>query len=533
MKKVLVILIALCLALSLVACGGGATQQGSSTPAPANTQQPDKDAPPEQHASETSQDAVSARDTLTVAVTMDIGTLNSREMWPGDFKTLSRMYSEPLLDFYGNGDIRWILATGIDEVSDSQMIVHLREGVKFTNGSDFKANDVMFSLQDYAWLFFRNIDMENSRILDDYTIELNLTYYDNTMLYSLPLMGIIDEETFDAEKNATAPVGTGPYIVTDYVVASYVKMTRNEDYWGTPAKIQNLEFKVLNEDSQRVIALETKTADTVSVPTQDLDYVKTIPGYEVSVREGDSACSIFFNVTDMSCLNSTAARKAVAHAIDRQAIANIVFFGYAAIPDWPLMTCCTDYDPSFANLDPVFSEGYNPELAKKYAEEAGLFGKEIRIITDGTPNYVKMAELVEQYLKDIGLTTSITNYDASSFLVVRENPETHDMWLGSLSHPGLSGAGAYQGNVRNTPYFWNYDWERSDEFKELSQAVVGINDKAEVKATLLKLTEMFSDCMLWYPICQPDFQNAYDADLGGVEFMLLGGAYYNDWYWTK
>ncbi len=531
MKKVLAILLVLCLALSIAACGGGAKTDTTSKP---DSSDGPKDAAPGQHAADATKDAVSARDTLTVAVTMDIGTLNSREMWGGDFKTLSRMYSEPLLDFYANGDIRWLLATSLD-ISDTQMIIHLREGVKFTNGSDFKANDVMFALQDYAWLFFRNIDMENSRILDDYTIELNLTYYDNTILYSLPLMGIIDEETFDAEKNATAPVGTGPYIVTDYVVGSHVKMTRNENYWGKPAKIQNLEFKVLNEDSQRVIALETNTADATSVPTQDVDYVKTLPGYEVFITDGDSAKSIVFNITDKSCLNSTAARKAIACAIDRQAIANIVYFGYAAIPDWPLMTCCTDYDPSFGSLDPIFSvDSYNPEQAKKYAEEAGLYGKEIRIITDGTAEYVKMAELVEQYLKDIGLTPSITNYDPASFLVTRENPDTHDLWLGNISHPGLSGAGGYQGNVRNTPYFWQYDWEGSVEMKDLCQKVIGLNDKEEIKATLLEITKLFeSESMLWYPMCQPERQNAYNSDLGGVEYMLLGGAYYNDWYWTK
>ncbi len=530
MKKVLAILIVLCLAFGIVACGGGSAKPDTSSK-PATSE---KDAPPETHAADTNKDAVSARDTLTVAVTMDIGTLNSREMWGGDFKTLSRMYSEPLLDFYANGDIRWLLATSLD-ISDTQMIIHLREGVKFTNGSDFKANDVMFALQDYAWLFFPMFDMENSRIIDDYTIEINLFYYDNTYIYSLPLMGIIDEETFDAEKNATAPVGTGPYIVTDYVVSSYVKMTRNDDYWGQPAKIKNLEFKVLNEDSQRVIALETNTADATSVPTQDLDYVKSLPGYETNITGGDTCKSIVFNITDQSCLNSTAARKAIAHAIDRNAIAKIVYFGYAEVPDWPLMTCCTDYDPSFGSLDPVFSaDAYNPELAKKFAEEAGLYGKEIRIVTDGTAEYVKMAELVEQYLKDIGLTATITNYDASSFLVIRENPETHDMWLGNISHPGLSGAGGYQGNVRNTPYFWQYDWEGSVEMKELCQKVIGLNDKEEIKATLLEITKLFeSESMLWYPMCQPERQNAYNSDLAGVEYMLLGGTYYNDWYWTK
>ena len=80
MKKVLAILIVLCMALSIAACGGGSS--GKKT------------------------DSESARDTLTVAVTMDIGTLNSREMWGGDFKTLSRMYSEPLIDFYADGSIR-------------------------------------------------------------------------------------------------------------------------------------------------------------------------------------------------------------------------------------------------------------------------------------------------------------------------------------------------------------------------------------------------------------------------------------------
>jgi len=525
MKKILALLLALCLVLSFTACGSKEpAAPGTDSPAP-NTGGTPSNQPGE---------IVSARDTLTVAVMGDVGTLNSRFMGPGDFKTLSKMYCEPLLDINANGEIRWILATSIEEVSSLQWIVHLREGVTFSNGSPFTAEDVMFSLQDYAWLFFRNIDMETSKALDDYTIELNFTYYDNTLLYSLPLMGIVDAETYDAEKQAVSPVGTGPYIVTEYVVNSHVKMTRNDNYWGEPAKIKNLEFKVLNEDSQRVAAIETHTVDTASIPTQDLEYVKTLPGYEVNVRMDHLANAIFFNVTDKSCLNSTEARKAIVHAIDRQAITNLVYFGNAEIPDWPLMANCYDYDPSFGNLDPIFTEGYNPELAKEYAQKAGLYGKEIRIITDGSANYVKMAELIAQYLKEIGLTASITNYDASSYLVTRENPDTHDLWLGNLSHPALSGAGAYQGNVRNNPYVWEAtNWAHAEEFKELSQAVVGLNHEDEIKATLLKLTELFCDALLWYPICQPNCQNAYDKNLAGVEFMLLGGTYYNDWYWVS
>ena len=141
----------------------------------------------------------------------------------------------------GTYEYRWILATSMEEESDTSWVFHLREGVKFSNGNDFNADDVLFTLDlccntDGQYPYFPHLDWEACEKIDDYTVRIVFKQFDYSYYNNVCTMQILDAETYDPVEYATNPVGTGPYVVTDYVVNSYLNMTANENYWGEQPK---------------------------------------------------------------------------------------------------------------------------------------------------------------------------------------------------------------------------------------------------------------------------------------------------------
>ena len=109
-----------------------------------------------------------ARDTIKVAIGGDNGTLVPASI-SGGFVGVVRQYMEVLVDFKADGEPVWVLATDIEEVSTEKWIIHLREGVTFSNGNKFDANDVWFTFEYYLSdpmrsMFLSCFDLENSKL---------------------------------------------------------------------------------------------------------------------------------------------------------------------------------------------------------------------------------------------------------------------------------------------------------------------------------------------------------------------------------
>ena len=185
----------------------------------------------------------------------------------------SALIWNPLYDYTAEGERFWVLATGMDYVSDIQYTLHIREGVTFSNGNTLDANDVLFTMiknneDPQFYLNVKAVDFEKTSVIDDYTIDLWYTAFNASQEIGMSQMVILDSESYDPETMSLNPVGTGPYIVTDYVVNSHVTVEARDDYWGDVPAIKTINFKTLNEDSQRVNALETGDVDMASIPIQ-------------------------------------------------------------------------------------------------------------------------------------------------------------------------------------------------------------------------------------------------------------------------
>jgi peptide/nickel transport system substrate-binding protein len=450
------------------------------------------------------------------------------------------MYAEPLYDNYSeDGEIRWLLATSMEEESDTVWIFHLREGVKFSNGNSFTADDVLFTLDlccntEGQYPYFPNLDFDACEIIDDYTIQVVFTQFDFSYYNNFTQMQILDAESYDPSSYASNPVGTGPYIVSDYVVNSHLYLTANEEYWGDTAQIQNLRFVVMNEDTQRVNALETGAVDVVTeVPLQDVDYVSTIDGYTVTTKAARNASSIWFNVTEGNIFNNVDARKAVCHAINKQQIINMAYSGQAEECLWAHSNSAADFDENCINIDDTYSIGYDVELAQQYADASGLTGQTVTLITNGASDYVTMAEVIQQNLNVIGVTVKIINYDEATFNALTLDTTQYDLYLRDVQAPTNTAAQNYNGWIPVLPHLADCLWlgDGAERFLELNSQIMSIHDESERAKAILEMTQLFEAAPAWYAICEANRVIAYNSDLEGVYYVPYLNTYYNDWSW--
>ena len=181
------------------------------------------------------------------------------------------------------GELQPQIAESWDQNSDTSYTFHIRQGVKFHDGSEVKAEDVKFSLDrainsaavSYIVDFIDKVD-----VVDDYTVnvELKAPYAPALRNLSVPFAAIVPKAVVEADEEAFKlhPIGTGPYKFVEWKQGDSVTLERFDDYYAGPAETQKLVMKVIPEASQRTIALETGEVDLAyDLLPNDLEKVRS------------------------------------------------------------------------------------------------------------------------------------------------------------------------------------------------------------------------------------------------------------------
>jgi peptide/nickel transport system substrate-binding protein len=527
-NRLLVLLFACVMVLSFAACGGGS---GSSAPAGGGSTGGGGSPASDSGGGSSDSDRI-----MSIAVAQDQGTLHPQNVTgAGGMLSVIRTVYETLYTQKMDGSFEWMLATGMDTLADDHYTIHLREGVTFSNGNPFTAEDVIYSFELFHGhpqhsMAVMAIDFDKTNIVDDYTIDLWLTSYNLIQLPAFASLYIFDAESYDENVLVDTTIATGAYEVSEYVVNSHVYLKARDDYWGPAPAIKEIHFLPMNEDSQRVNALTTGDADVARIPVKDAEYVESLGNYNVEVSFLAQGNTAYFNCTPGAPLGSLDARRAVMHAIDREALADVTYAGKTTIPRWPLSEYSTDFEESYANQDDVYSIGYDPVLAKELAEKSGLVGKKLKIVNNGQSQYATMAEIIQSDLSAIGVDSEILTYDQATYFGTLMDVSNFDIGIYFIADT----IGSAMDCFANYPTFFTLGWDgpERDAFLALGQKGMTTKDPAAQAEILKQLSTDFYKYQLWFELNEEPSMSAISKDLKGVYFYMDGTNLYKDWSWA-
>ena len=246
--------------------------------------------------------------------------------------TAERILYSPLFNYYGPDDIEYRLAESFDLSEDGlTLTVHLREGVVWSDGEPFTADDVVFTYDkiintDYAnghdSFVFGDEKVAVEKV-DDYTVTFTTPIYSASILenigaehYIMPKHIYEGDETLDNNPKNQTPVGTGPYVLEEYAAGQYMKFKANENYFlGKPA-IGTLILQFVTDQTSALLALQKGEINALvidnALDAQDLD----ANAVTVHAYPEDRVGYLMFNLSS-SRTGDINLRKAVFYALNR------------------------------------------------------------------------------------------------------------------------------------------------------------------------------------------------------------------------
>jgi peptide/nickel transport system substrate-binding protein len=335
---------------------------------------------------------------------------------------------------------------------------HLATGVKFHDGTPFSADDVKFSLdraRDPKSLnaqkqLFANI--KSVDVVDPATVKVTLSAPQGDFLYDMGWGDAVIVSPKTADKDATNPVGTGPFKFVDWVKGDHIDLAKNPDYWGTPAKLDKVTFKVIADPTAATAAILAGDVDAFpEFPAPEaLDQIKSDPRFEVLVGSTEGETVLAMN-NKKPPLDNIKVREAIAHAIDRKALIDGAQFGYGT----PIGTFFPPDNPAYVDLTAL--SNFDPDKSKELLKEAGVSGLNLSLKLPPPPYARQGGQIIAQELANVGIQTTITNVEWADWLQNVFTNKDYDLTIVSHVEPNDIGAFAKDG------YYFNY---HSDAFNK-------------------------------------------------------------------
>lgn len=389
------------------------------------------------------------RRSVTVAV-QKITNNNTLDIWNEQSNVGERVFFPNLWeglilrDWMGNQGPVPGLATEWKRLDDKTIELQLRQGVKFHNGDELTAEDVVFSFSDERLfagtepaggktLYEANFKPQTEKELpaaipgvsrrlwpalrgveavDKYTVRFHNATPDVTLEGRLYAFGsqIANKRAWDEAKSyaewARKPVTTGPYKVASYKPDVELVLEAHDDYWGGQPPLQQIRFVEVPEVASRVNGLISGQYDfACDLPPDQIGTVTANPGLEIQSSTIWNHRLTVFN-TQNEILRNPLVRRAMTHSIDRQAIVDALWAGQTVVPAGMQFESFRTSNMFIGDWQPP---KFDPELARDLLKQANYKGDAIpyRLLNNYYTNQTPTAQVLVEMWKQVGLNVEI------------------------------------------------------------------------------------------------------------------------------
>lgn len=510
MKKLLALILALCMVFVLCACGSKAETVPADDPG-----------------------AVEKKSSVTYSVSMDNTSFD-----PIQSLSMGCLYNLQVFECLVREETDGTLSPGLAEsweIAPDKLSVtfKIREGVKFHNGDVMTAEDVAFSLNraiDGSLLDF-TVYLDKAEVVDETHVRLDLKSVYSDILSSLSVvnMAIVSKSAVEAagEGFGTAPIGTGPYMLDNWTTGSSIVLKAFPEYWRGEANIKEITFLVQPDPSTGAIALENGEVDGLgAVLPADVEHLRGVDGITVYDKSSVSTTTIYLNTAGDSPVSDVRVRQAIALCINREDYCAAVMNGFGE-------PAATIVSPSMAYHNPgIVAPEVDIEKAKELLAEAGYAdGLTIKYATVAeAPDLVKIGNILQGQLAPAGITLEVDVKEYSAWFNDVQTNHDFDITCAATT-TNASTTGSVLANI----------------LAEGAVNNLGLYSNAEVTELLAKANESFEDeakqecydrineiVLEEYPII-PLYSGfvmiAANSNIQGVVCPAVNSMHFYDWSW--
>jgi len=451
----------------------------------------------------------------TADLTITVGTPALDGNWIDPMQARNALSTAWMRDAVGEGlarqevDGSWVpgLATSW-KLSDDRLTwtFSLRRDVKMHDGSIFTAQDVKTAIDRVVreaakspenWIDYLSHSgyakaIDKVVVVDDLTVEVTTKQPYPNLLQDSPVPIATDYYNKVGEKGfMQEPVAAGPFKFVSQEVNQSIVVERFDDFWDEERKpnFKTLVMKAVPDETTRISGLQSGQLDVVQ--GLSANGAEQLEGSgDIRIVTSESASLGFIQMLDNrdddpSPLKDLRVREALLMAVDRQAIADTLYKGYAQVPATPFLTTTAGYD------DSIEPQPYDPDRAKQILAEEGVPDLKLDLnsysSSPSIPNVMKFVEAIAGYWEKIGVTVDLTLDDNATYV-----QKSYDKAYDGASVFSINGSFASE-LTGYVPYFTtdgiltSHNDDRFDNLLDKALATMDENEREEYGRQLNKL----------------------------------------------
>ncbi|MEO7130559.1 MAG: ABC transporter substrate-binding protein [Dermatophilaceae bacterium] len=427
--------------------------------------------------------------------------------------------------FFFDSDMKSVplLAAGEPKISadEKTWTIAIRDGISFSNGDPLTAEHVVAVLNHVAdpkafsdWTNYFGPRITSAKAVDKSTVEISLPAPYGIMRSHLNNLPIIHKD-FLEKKDTT--MGTGPFVIGAVTQGEKVQLTPNKGYHGKASALDEIIFTAVADPATRLVNLREGKIDVMTdVPPDNVALLKTDKDITVHITQAPIDVLTYFNASKPP-FNDVRARQALAHAMDRGGVADVVYSGTAPIGQGPIGPATEGYNADIK----LYGDAPNVEKAKALLTEAGLDSLNFTLTISSSNAALKnAAQVLVEGWKKAGINCTLDIVDGGKW-VPQWLAGEYEMMMNSFASGIAGGQSAYtllSTYVSSSPVNYGYKNEKVDDLVRRAWATVDAGERAKLCS---QADQLLAEDAIACPPVYPSFIVAQRNDITTLDKSLM------------